>query len=82
VLVAGEAVGEQLEDNRNFVGRLSYNISLLYSLPQAMVHPGAAGTGTLLRPSTLRRYTDEAGFSRVEVLAIENTHWRFYRLTP
>jgi len=82
VLLAGEAVGESLEENRNFLGRLNYNISVLYSLPQAMVHPGATGTGTLLRSSTLRRYAEEAGFSRVEVLAIENRHWRFYRLTP
>lgn len=82
VLVAGEAVGESLEENRNFLGRLNYNVSVLYSLPQAMVYLGAAGTGTMLRPSTLRRYAEDAGFSRVEVLPIENLHWRFYRLTP
>jgi 2-polyprenyl-3-methyl-5-hydroxy-6-metoxy-1,4-benzoquinol methylase len=82
VLVAGEAVGESLGENRNFLGRLSYNISLLYSLPQAMVHPGSAGIGTMLGPSTLRRYAEEAGFSRVEILAVESRHWRLYRLTP
>jgi 2-polyprenyl-3-methyl-5-hydroxy-6-metoxy-1,4-benzoquinol methylase len=82
VLVAGEAAGESLGENRNFLGRLNYNVSVLYSLPQAMVHPGSAGTGTMLRPSTLRRHAEEAGFSRVEVLALETRHWRFYRLTP
>lgn len=47
-----------------------------------MVHPGAAGMGTVIRPSTLRRYAAEAGFTRVDVLPIDNPLWRFYRLTP
>ena len=28
------------------------------------------------------RYAEEAGFSRVETLPIDNPLWRFYRLTP
>jgi hypothetical protein len=47
-----------------------------------MVFPGAAGTGTVIRPSTLSAYAREAGFATVEVLPIENPLWRFYRLTP
>jgi 2-polyprenyl-3-methyl-5-hydroxy-6-metoxy-1,4-benzoquinol methylase len=82
VLVADEAVGDSLEENRSFVGRLNYNFSVLHCLPQALVFPGAAGTGTVIRPSTLRRYAEEAGFSRVETLPIDNPLWRFYRLTP
>lgn len=82
VLVADEAVGESLDDNRNAIGRLNYNFSVLHCLPQAMVFPGAAGTGTVLRPSTLRAYAREAGFRDVQVLPIENPLWRFYRLTP
>lgn len=82
VLVIDEAVGETLEENRAFAGRLSYNFSVLHCLPQAMVFPGAAGTGTVMRPSTLRRYAEEAGFARVEVLPIEHPVWRFYRLIP
>jgi hypothetical protein len=82
VLIADEAVGESLEENRNFLGRLNYNFSVLHCLPQAMVFPGAAGTGTIMRPSTLRDYAQEAGFARVDVLPIENPFWRFYRLTP
>ena len=30
--------------------------------------------------ATLRRYAEEAGFDRVEILPIENEAWRFYRL--
>jgi hypothetical protein len=35
-----------------------------------------------MRPSTLREYATQAGFSQVEVLPIEHEFWRFYRLRP
>lgn len=82
VLIADEAVGDSLEENRNFLGHLMYNFSVLHCLPQAMVFPDAAGTGTVIRPSVLRGYAKEAGFTRVDVLPIENPFWRFYRLRP
>jgi 2-polyprenyl-3-methyl-5-hydroxy-6-metoxy-1,4-benzoquinol methylase len=82
VLIADEAVGESLEENRNFLGHLMYNFSVLHCLPQSMAYPGAAGTGTVMRPSILRDYAQEAGFTQVDVLPIENPFWRFYRLTP
>jgi hypothetical protein len=47
-----------------------------------MVGEGAAGTGTVIRPATVRRYTEEAGFRSCEVLPIENDFWRFYLLRP
>ncbi|HEX7126443.1 MAG TPA: class I SAM-dependent methyltransferase [Thermodesulfobacteriota bacterium] len=81
VLVADEAVGETLEENRTLVGRLCYNFSVLHCLPQAMTVPGSAATGTVMRPSTLRAYAREAGFARVDLLPIEHPLWRFYRLT-
>jgi hypothetical protein len=36
----------------------------------------------LMRPATLRRYAEEAGFRGVGVLPLEAPTWRFYRLTP
>jgi hypothetical protein len=45
-----------------------------------MVGEDAAGTGTVIRQSTVRRYAAEAGFSSCEVLPIENDFWRFYLL--
>ena len=75
-------MGESLEENRNCVGLLNYNFSVLHCLPQAMVFPGAVGTGAVIRPSTVRAYAEEAGFEQIEVLPIENRLWRFYRLTP
>jgi hypothetical protein len=41
-----------------------------------------AGTGTVMRPDTVRRYAAEAGFERVEIVPIEDKFWRFYLLTP
>ena len=80
VLVADEAVGDTIEENRTPVGRLCYNFSVLHCLPQAMTVPGSAATGTVMGPSTLRAYAHEAGFTRVDVLPIEHPLWRFYRL--
>jgi 2-polyprenyl-3-methyl-5-hydroxy-6-metoxy-1,4-benzoquinol methylase len=81
VLIADEAVGDSLQENRTFVGRLNYNFSVLHCLPQAMVFPESAGIGTVIRPSVLKGFAHEAGFSRVDVLPIEHPLWRFYRLT-
>jgi SAM-dependent methyltransferase len=82
VLVSDEAVGETIEENRNFIGHMMYNFSVLHCLPQAMTSPGSAATGTVMPLSVLQRYAREAGFARVDVLPIENPVWRFYRLTP
>jgi hypothetical protein len=40
----------------------------------------SAGTGTAIRPDTVRAYASEAGFRRTEVLPIEHEFLRFYRL--
>ena len=80
--IDSEAVADTLEENHTFLGRLNYNFSVLHCLPQAMVYAGAAGTGTVIRHSTLRQYARAAGFTQVDVLPIENPLWRFYRLTP
>jgi 2-polyprenyl-3-methyl-5-hydroxy-6-metoxy-1,4-benzoquinol methylase len=80
VLVVDEAVGDTLEENSNFMGHLFYNYSVLHCLPQAMGFPNSAATGTVIKPSILRKYAEEAGFSDVEILPIENGQFRFYRL--
>jgi 2-polyprenyl-3-methyl-5-hydroxy-6-metoxy-1,4-benzoquinol methylase len=58
-----------------------YGWSLIACLPDAMGVPGTAATGTVMRPSTLRGYAAEAGFTDVQVLPIDTPSWRFYRLT-
>jgi SAM-dependent methyltransferase len=82
VLLAEEAVGDTLEENMNFTGHFNYNFSVLHCLPQGLVFPEAAGIGTVMGPATVRKYAREAGFSKVDILPIENPMKRFYRLTP
>lgn len=82
VLIVDEAAQDSLPENRNFMGHYFYNWSVLHCLPQAMTFPDAAGTGTVMRPSVLREYAHQAGFTQVQILPIENPGWRFYRLTP
>jgi 2-polyprenyl-3-methyl-5-hydroxy-6-metoxy-1,4-benzoquinol methylase len=60
--------------------RLFYGFSILHCLPVGMIGDGAAGTGTVIRPDTVRGYAEQAGFSSCEVLPIENDFWRFYLL--
>ena len=83
VLVADELVGETVEENKDSIlGQLYYNFSVLHCLPQAMVYPDSAATGAVMPASKLEGYAKKAGFSRVDVLPIDNPLWRFYRLTP
>ena len=42
---------------------------------------GGAGTGTVMRAETVRRYATEAGFATVEVLDVEHPQFRLYRLS-
>ncbi len=80
VLVADERVAEEFSAPGDDVERFSYGWSVLHCLPVGRVDPPALGTGTVMRPETLRRYASDAGFSSVEILPIEHDFWRFYRL--
>ncbi len=80
VLVVDERVGETFATPGDEIERLMYGFSVLHCLPVGMAEQPSAGTGTVMRPATLRRYATEAGFSEIEVLPIENGMWRFYRL--
>jgi 2-polyprenyl-3-methyl-5-hydroxy-6-metoxy-1,4-benzoquinol methylase len=82
VVVADERVPDSFTASGDDVERLYYGFSILHCLPVGMVGEGAAGTGTVMRADTVRRYAEEAGFGNVEVLPIENDFYRFYRLTP
>ena len=81
VLIADERVAEEFSAPGDDVERLMYGWSALHCLPVGMVDPPSAGTGTVMRPATLRRYSAEAGFSSVDILPIELDVWRFYLLS-
>jgi SAM-dependent methyltransferase len=79
-------VGDELTEDRftapaGDLERFYYGFSMLHCLPVGMVGDDPAGTGTVMRADTVRRYAEEAGFDGFEVLPIENDFWRFYRLT-
>jgi 2-polyprenyl-3-methyl-5-hydroxy-6-metoxy-1,4-benzoquinol methylase len=59
-----------------------YGWSVFDCLPTGMYEQPSAGTGTVMRPSTLRRYAKEAGFTGFEVLPIEHDAFRLYLLRP
>ena len=80
VMVVDEGVAERFEAPANDVDRLMYGFSLLVCLPDGMSSPGSVGTGTVMRPGTLRGYAQEAGFDDIEVLPIEHEVFRAYRL--
>jgi hypothetical protein len=54
--------------------------SVLHCLPVGMEGQPSAGTGTVMRTSTLREYVIAAGFQDVEVLPLEHPLFNFYRL--
>jgi 2-polyprenyl-3-methyl-5-hydroxy-6-metoxy-1,4-benzoquinol methylase len=80
VLVVDERVGGDFTAPSGEIERLMYGYSILHCLPVGMAEQPSVGTGTVMRPATLRRYATEAGFSGMEILSIENELWRFYRL--
>ena len=80
VVVMDEKVSKAFGGRGDDVERLMYGFSLFICLPDGMSHPDSAATGTVMRPSTLRDYAREAGFTDIEILPIESDLWRFYRL--
>jgi 2-polyprenyl-3-methyl-5-hydroxy-6-metoxy-1,4-benzoquinol methylase len=82
VLIADEKTAERFALDAGDVERLYYGFSVLHCLPVGMVGENAAGTGTVIREQTVRRYAEQAGFAECEVAPIESDFWRFYLLTP
>jgi len=80
VIVMDERVADTFTAPGDEVERLMYTYSVLCCLPVGLADTPSAGTGTVMRADTLRRYATEAGFADVEVLPIEHEVFRFYRL--
>lgn len=82
VVVVDEGVADEFSAPAVDVDRLMYGYSLFLCLPDGMSAQPSAGTGTVMRPATLRRYALAAGFTGVEVLPVDDfADLRFYRLT-
>jgi precorrin-6B methylase 2 len=80
VLIADERTEDSFRAQASDRERMLYGFSIVTCLPNGMVGPDPAGTGTVMRVETLRRYATEGGFSGVDILPIENELWRFYLL--
>jgi 2-polyprenyl-3-methyl-5-hydroxy-6-metoxy-1,4-benzoquinol methylase len=82
VLVGDEKVAETFTAPGDDLERFNYGWSAVHCLAAALVEPDAVGTGTVIRPETVRRYATDAGLTAVTILPIEHDFWRFYRLDP
>jgi 2-polyprenyl-3-methyl-5-hydroxy-6-metoxy-1,4-benzoquinol methylase len=81
VLVVDEKVADEFTAPGDEVERYMYGFSILHCLPVGMIEQPSAGTGTVMRASTMRHYAEEAGFGALDLLPIEHDFFRFYRLT-
>jgi SAM-dependent methyltransferase len=82
VVVADERVAERFTAPGDEMERFNYGWSILHCLAVGLLDDDSAGTGTVIRPDTVRAYANQAGFGDVEVLPIDHDFWRFYRLVP
>jgi 2-polyprenyl-3-methyl-5-hydroxy-6-metoxy-1,4-benzoquinol methylase len=81
-LVDERAADALTQNDPDPMQRLFYAASVVHCLPVGRSEEGSAATGTVMRTATVEGYAAEAGFSSVEVLALEHDSFRFYRLHP
>ncbi len=63
VMIMDEAVGDAFTGTGDDIEKLMYGFSILICLPDGLSSQPSVGTGTVMRPSTLRSYAEEAGFT-------------------
>jgi 2-polyprenyl-3-methyl-5-hydroxy-6-metoxy-1,4-benzoquinol methylase len=81
VLIVDEKVADSFTAPGDEVERMMYGFSILHCLPVGMVEQPSVATGTVIRESTMRRYATDAGFQTVDVLPVEHSFFRMYRLS-
>ena len=82
VFIGDERTADSFSAPADDLEHLHYGFSILHCLPVGRVGNSAAGTGTVMRPSTVEEYARGAGFEGFEIAPIENDFWRFYVLRP
>ena len=80
MLVVDERTKESFTGEPDELEAYFYGWSVFDCLPSGMYEQPSAGTGTAMRPETLRGYASDAGFSGFEVLPIEHDTFRLYLL--
>jgi 2-polyprenyl-3-methyl-5-hydroxy-6-metoxy-1,4-benzoquinol methylase len=81
IVIADTKTRERFDPPGDAMEAYHYGWSIMQCLHGGLQR-GGAGTGTVMRPDTLRRYAEAAGLGRVDILPIEHDSWRFYRLRP
>jgi hypothetical protein len=81
VIVADEKVAETFTAPGDEVERLNFAFSWWHCLPASRAETPSVAAGTALRPSTVRRWAEQAGFADLRELPVEHDFWRFYQLT-
>jgi SAM-dependent methyltransferase len=81
ILIMDMKAGERFVAPGDDYERYLYGWSVMSCLHDGL-QGGGVGTGTVMRPDTLRAYALEAGLPRFEIVPIEHDSWRFYRLRP
>ena len=80
VLVADERAEDAFTAPAGEMERFLYAFSTLHCLSVSL-QDGGAGTGTVMRADTVRRYATDAGFAAVDVLEVDHPQFRLYRLS-
>ena len=81
IVIADTKTSERFEAPGDAIEGYHYGWSFMQCLHSGL-QGGGAGTGTVMRPDTLRHFAEAAGLGRVDILPIEHDSWRFYRLWP
>jgi 2-polyprenyl-3-methyl-5-hydroxy-6-metoxy-1,4-benzoquinol methylase len=82
VLVVDERVADRFTAPGDVIERMMYGWSVVHCVPTQLVERPTAATGTVMRADEVRARAAAAGFTRVEVLPVENALFRLYRLYP
>ena len=82
VLVVDEKVAETFTAPGDEVERMMYGWSVTHCLPTQLAEQPSAALGTVMRAGAVRELAADAGFSRVDVLPVDNDFFRLYRLDP
>ncbi len=82
MLVVDERTRDTFDGTPDDLEAYFYGWSLFDCLPSGLADSPSAGTGTVMRPDTLRTYAEAAGFTRFDVLPIEHDAFRLYLLRP
>jgi hypothetical protein len=82
LLVVDERVADSFAAPGDEVERMMFGWSVTHCLPTQLIEQPSAALGTALRADSVRELAAEAGFTRFEVLPVDNDFFRLYRLDP